>query len=91
MNHKSVTLVIVSIMTAIATISVGFVVPQQALAYHHHHHNHDNGLRVDQQINQLNNCTGPSTQPPPPEIAVRSIQQPTVCLNEGDNQADISK
>jgi hypothetical protein len=41
--------------------AAAFAIPQQALAYRHHnnHNNHNNSIKVDQQINQLNNCTGP--------------------------------
>jgi hypothetical protein len=58
LNHT--TLAIATIIATIATLSaVAFAVPQQALAHysHHHHHHHSNNIEVDQQINQLNNCT----------------------------------
>ncbi len=54
MNHN-LTLGIVAIVAAMT--AVAFAIPQQALAYKHHNHNHNNSLKVDQQINQLNNCT----------------------------------
>ena len=57
MNHN-VTLGIVAIVAAMTLTAVAFAIPQQALAYrHHNHNNHNNSLKVDQQINQLNNCT----------------------------------
>jgi hypothetical protein len=59
MNHKYVTLGIAAIIAAIAVTAVGFVAPQQALAYHHHHNN-NNGIKVDQQISQVNACTNES-------------------------------
>jgi hypothetical protein len=55
MNHKYVTLGIVSIIAAMAVTAVGFAVPQQALAHSGHHH-HNNGVKVDQNISQLNVC-----------------------------------
>jgi hypothetical protein len=55
MNHN-LTLGIVAFVAAMTLTSVAFAIPQQALAYRHHTHNH-NSLKVDQQINQLNNCT----------------------------------
>ncbi len=59
MNHN-VTLAIVAIVAAMKLTAVAFAIPQQALAYRHHnnHNNHNNSIKVDQQINQLNNCTG---------------------------------
>jgi hypothetical protein len=54
MNHN-ITLGIVGIVAAMALTAVAFTIPQQALAYKHHH-NH-NSVKVDQQINQINNCT----------------------------------
>ncbi len=56
MNHN-LTLGIVAIIAAMTLTAVAFAIPQQALAYRHHNHNHNNSLKVDQQINQLNNCT----------------------------------
>ena len=56
MNHN-LTLGIVAIVAAMTLTAVAFSIPQQALAYRHHNHNHNNSLKVDQQINQLNNCT----------------------------------
>jgi hypothetical protein len=57
MNHN-VTIGIVAIVAAMTLTAVAFAIPQQALAYrHHNHNNHNNSIKVDQQINQLNNCT----------------------------------
>jgi hypothetical protein len=54
MNHKYVILGIAAIIAVIAVTAVGYAVPQQAFA--HKHYNHNNGIKVDQQINQLNAC-----------------------------------
>jgi hypothetical protein len=54
------TLAITAIVAAAALATIAFSVPQQVMAWGHHHHNHNNhknGIRVDQQINQLNACT----------------------------------
>jgi ectoine hydroxylase-related dioxygenase (phytanoyl-CoA dioxygenase family) len=56
MNYN-LTLGIVAILTAMTLTAVAFAIPQQTLAYRHHNHNHNNSPKVDQQINQLNNCT----------------------------------
>lgn len=57
MNHN-VTLAIVAIVAATALTTPSFAIPQQALAhYQHHNHNSSNSIKVDQHINQLNNCT----------------------------------
>ncbi|MGB6671184.1 MAG: hypothetical protein WBE34_02000 [Candidatus Nitrosopolaris sp.] len=99
MNHY-VTLGIVAIVAAMTLTAVGFAIPQQALADRHHnnHNNHNNSIKVDQQVNQLNDCT----TPPPPRAMdeastsgstsdVSSSGSSTVCLNFGDNSADIHK
>ena len=57
MNHKYVTLGIAAIIAAMAVTAVGFAVPQQALAHSGHH---NNGIKVDQQISQVNACTNES-------------------------------
>jgi hypothetical protein len=57
MNHKYVTLGIAAIIAAMAITAVGFAVPQQALAHSGHH---NNGIKVDQQISQVNACTNES-------------------------------
>jgi hypothetical protein len=53
MNHKFVTLGIAAIIAAVAVTAVGFAVPQQALAHSGHH---NSGVKVDQNISQLNVC-----------------------------------
>jgi hypothetical protein len=58
MIHKYVTLGIAAIIAAVAVTSVGFEVPQQVLAHSGHH---NNGVKVDQQISQLNACANNST------------------------------
>jgi len=55
MNHKYVTLGFAAIVAAIAVTAIGFGVPQQAFAHKHYHH--DNGVKVDQSIGQLNACS----------------------------------
>jgi hypothetical protein len=92
MNHY-VTLGIVAIVDAMTLTAVGFAIPQQALAYRHHN-NHNNSIKVDQQVNQLNACTTP---PPPPmsnDNKISSVMDgssSTVCINSGDNSADIHR
>jgi archaellin len=57
MNHI-VTLGIAAVVAAVALTAVAFAIPQQAFAhYGHHNHHNSNSIKVDQQINQLNNCT----------------------------------
>ena len=56
MTHNT-TLGIVAIVAAIALTGVAFTIPQQALAGGHHNNHNSNSVKVDQQINQLNNCT----------------------------------
>ena len=56
MKHN-VTLGIVAIVAAMTLTAMVFAIPQQALAYRHHNNHNSNSLKVDQQINQLNNCT----------------------------------
>jgi hypothetical protein len=67
--------------------AVAFAIPQQALAYKHHN-NHKNSIKVDQQINQLNQCTGV-----PLDNIRTAVEQlsSTVCVNQGDNSADIHR
>jgi hypothetical protein len=59
MNHKKMTLGLIAIVAAVALTASAFGIPQQAFA-HKYHHNHNNGIDVDQQINQLNACTNSS-------------------------------
>jgi hypothetical protein len=93
MNHY-VTLGIVAIVAAMTLTAVGFAIPQQVLAYRHHnnHNNHNNSIKVDQQVNQLNACTTPL--PPKETLKTSSVMDggsSTVCINSGDNSADIHK
>jgi hypothetical protein len=103
MNHN-VTLAIVAIVAATTLTTVVFAVPQQASAYrHHNHHNQNNILKVDQQVNQQNSCTGIPVVTPELTPGVSTISltggsvsdgssvSGTVCLNSGDNTADIHK
>jgi hypothetical protein len=64
MNYRT-TLVVAAIVAAAALTGIAFAIPQQVMAggYGHHNHNHNhnnNGIRVDQQISQLNACTNQS-------------------------------
>jgi hypothetical protein len=95
MNHN-VTLAIVAIVAATALTAIPFAVPQQALAGgHHYKHNNHNSIKVDQQISQANFCNGTSTSPPNPQGGRAAVDSgsssSTICVNVGDNQADISK
>jgi hypothetical protein len=92
MNHNKTALAIASIVVAVALAGVAFTTPQQVLAGGHHNHKH-NSVKVDQQINQLNNCTSPLPPPPKPELTAGTpgSTSSTVCLNFGDNSADIHK
>jgi hypothetical protein len=91
MNHN-VTLGIVAIVAATALTGVAFAMPQQALAGGHHfkHNNHNsNSVKVDQQINQLNQCTGVPLDTR--TLAVEGTGSGTVCVNQADNSADIHR
>jgi len=104
MNHNA-TLAIVAVVTAMTLTAVAFAIPQQALAYKHHNNNnsHKNSIKVDQQVNQQNSCTGVQVQPPMmdstaaisgngiPSGSSDSSVSGTVCLNSGDNSVDIHK
>ncbi len=82
-NTKTTTLAIASLVATMALTAATFTIPQQAFAGVHHHHN--NSIKVDQQINQLNECSGSS---PEPRLVSPGL---TVCLNQADNNADIDK
>jgi hypothetical protein len=86
MNHN-LTFAIVAIVAAGVLTAAAFAIPQQALAYRHHHNNH-NSIKVDQQINQLNQCTG---VPLDNIKTLDSTGSGTVCVNQADNSADIHK
>lgn len=62
MNQKNTTLAVAAIIAAVALTAVAFAIPQQALAGGHQNHDKNNGkgIKVDQQINQLNACTNSS-------------------------------
>ncbi len=85
MNHN-VTLAIVAIVAATTLTAVAFAIPQQVLAGGHHNHKH-NSIKVDQQINQQNQCTGV----PLDNIRWLADGSSTVCLNFGDNSVDIHR
>jgi hypothetical protein len=104
MNHN-VTLAIVAVVAAMTLTAVAFAIPQQALAYKHHN-NHKNSIKVDQQVNQQNSCTGvpvlarlgPMTTPGPSTMSLTggsvsdgSSVSGTICLNQGENSVDIHK
>jgi NADPH-dependent glutamate synthase beta subunit-like oxidoreductase len=59
MNRKVLAIAPIVAVAALVLTAVGFATPQQALAHNgQHYHNHSsNSIKVDQQINQLNNCT----------------------------------
>ena len=63
MNHKALAIAPIVAVAALALTAVGFAITQPAFASyghnhnHHDHHNNHNSIKVDQQINQLNNCT----------------------------------
>ena len=83
-NTKTTTLAIAALVATMALTAATFTIPQQAFAGGHHHH-HNNSIKVDQQINQLNECSG---SPPEPRLVSPGL---TVCLNQADNNADIDK
>lgn len=100
MNHSRMTLAITAIVAASALTTLAFAVPQQVMAYGHKHHNNNNhnSIKVDQQINQANQCTVQLPERVMPQAAaatnateVPAISQPrsnTICLNEGSNGVD---
>ena len=103
MNHKNTTLAIAAIVAAAALTGVAFAIPQQAMAggYSHRHHNNNhngNSIKVDQAINQLNDCNSTHVLPPPPPPRTTDGLQGgsesgsgTTCLNIGANSADIHR
>jgi hypothetical protein len=102
MNHN-VTLAIAAIVAATALTAIPFAIPQQALAggNHYKHNNQNSNIKVDQQINQQNTCSTTQTREGPPGLADNAVVRngppgldtgsSTVCLNSGDNSADIHK
>ena len=101
MNHRNTTLAIAAIVAAAALSGVAFAIPQQVMAggYGHRHHNNNhngNSIKVDQQVNQLNECTGTSFTPDNVKSDLStdnsgSGSSGTTCLNFGDNSADIHR
>jgi hypothetical protein len=96
MNHN-VTLAIVAVVAAMTLTAVAFAIPQQALAYKHHN-NHKNSIKVDQQVNQQNSCTGASSADTGTDDSStnnlfdeEAPPSATVCLNSGTNTADIHR
>ena len=96
------TLTITAIVAAAALASVAFAVPQQVMAGGHRHHNNSNsnGIRVDQQVNQANQCSGQQPDELQREALANQTQQAvanpqgssgpgTICLNLGSNSANI--
>jgi archaellin len=75
MNHKNTTLAIAAIVAAVAMSAVAFAVPQQALAYGHHNHNNNSNSIKVSQDISQANVCSNSS----------------VCLNTGDNSADIHR
>jgi hypothetical protein len=55
--NQNVPLSIPTIVATVAPTAGTFVLPQQAFALYGHHHNNSNSIKVDQQINRLDNCT----------------------------------
>jgi len=98
MNRSRITLAITAIVAAAALATVAFAVPQQVMAYRHNHHN-GNSIKVDQQVNQANQCSTIHQQEVlkkafAAENATLALQQPqpqlhTICANLGSNSADI--
>lgn len=87
MNYGRLTLAITAIVAAAALATVAFAATQQVMAYRHNHHHNNNHIKVDQQVNQENQCTGQPTEwvmsVPPGSSAF--------CVNEGSNSADIGR
>jgi hypothetical protein len=96
MDHKNTILAIAAIVAAVAMTAVAFAIPQQVLAYRHHHNHNSNSIKVDQQTSQANVCTGtpPADSEDEPsglegEETEETASAATVCLNSGNNTADI--
>lgn len=84
------TLAITAIVAAAALATIAFAIPQQVMAYRHHHHtdNHKS-IKVDQQVNQQNQCSGQPQQLQ--ELAMMRQVSSTLCINEGNNSAEIHR
>jgi hypothetical protein len=92
MNYR-ITLAITAIVAAAALASVAFAVPQEATASKHSTHN-SNGVKVNQLINQQNQCSGPTEEEEPGEgpfnanaAAASTSASSTTCANLGSNSA----
>jgi curli biogenesis system outer membrane secretion channel CsgG len=87
MNYSRLTLAITAIVVATALVTITFAATQQVMAYRHNHHHNNNHIKVDQQVNQENQCTGQPTEwvmsVPPGSSAI--------CINQGSNSADIGR
>ena len=89
MNHRRMTLAIAAIVSAAALTTVAFAAPQQVMAYRHHHHNDNHkSIKVDQQVNQENQCTGQSLDMK--EWILTTPQSGALCINEGSNGATVN-
>jgi len=56
MNHKNMKVALVAIVVTIAITSLASALPQQAMAKGHHNHNTGGGIKVNQAVNQFNDC-----------------------------------
>jgi hypothetical protein len=86
------TLAIAAIVTAAALATVALAVPQQVMAYRHHNHHHNDNhksIKVDQQVNQENQCTGQSADMK--EWILTTPQSGALCINQGTNNATINR
>jgi hypothetical protein len=88
MNHRRITLAIAAIVAAAALATIAFAVSQQVMAYRHHHHHHDNhiSIKVDQQVNQENQCTAQST-----DMQKWILTTPFVLMKEATTQQSTTK
>ncbi len=112
MNHKALAIAPIVAVAALLLTAVGFAIPQQAFAGYGHNHNHNNhnnhnrnSIKVDQQVNQQNSCTGVQAHDMMESVTGTDLingsgipggsdgssSSGTVCLNFGDNSADIHK
>jgi len=82
MNHRSTMLKATAMLVAAIAVTgiAAMAIPQQVLAGGHHH---NNGIKVNQSVNQANAC------PPPPLVWLADESQSTICVNSGNNNADI--
>jgi hypothetical protein len=85
MNHNT-TLSVAATAAAMAVTGIT-AMATPALAWGHHHHN--NGIKVNQSIDQANVCYG--LQPVRPDLAAVQQQSTTLCVNNVSNNADIQR